>query len=73
MDNVIRAIPVRDAHGDELMLYKYEVSGASPATMGSSGSGAATRLALDTGEAVWRVDDDNFVVAASGERLTRVA
>ncbi len=29
------------------------------------------RLALDTGEAVTRVDD-NFVIVETGERLTRI-
>ena len=70
MDNVIRAIPVRDSHGDELTLYEYEVS--QPTVMSASRAGETTRLALDTGEAVRRIDDDNFVVAATGERLTRV-
>jgi hypothetical protein len=33
---------------------------------------AGTRLALDTGEEVAQVDEDHFVVVATGERLTRV-
>jgi hypothetical protein len=32
----------------------------------------ATRLALDTGEEAIRIDDDNFILVASGERLTRI-
>ena len=72
LDNVIRAIPVRDSHGDALTLYEFQVSGASPVTMALGGGGATTRLALDTGEAVRRVDEDTFVIAATGERLVRI-
>ena len=34
---------------------------------------AATRLALDTGEEAERVDEDTFVMVATGERLTRIS
>ena len=72
LDNVIRAIPVRDGNGDELILYEYQQS-VPPLTMISlDRAGGTKRLALDTGEAVRRIDDDNFVIVATGERLTRI-
>jgi hypothetical protein len=72
LDNVIRAIPVRDAHGDELTLYEYQIFVPHLTTMGLKRGAATTRLALDTGEEVRRVDDDTFVIVATGERLTRI-
>jgi hypothetical protein len=72
LDNVIRAIRVRDAHGDALMLYEYQQAGPYLEVMGSSRDGGTTRLALDTGEEATRVDDDTFVLVATGERLTRI-
>jgi hypothetical protein len=71
LDNVIRAIRVRDANGDELILYEYELRQQS--NLITMGLGArATRLTLDTGEEAKRVDDKHFVLVASGERLTRI-
>ena len=71
MDNVIRAIRVLDANGDELTLYEYEQD-QPPLTIMSMNRTPATRLVLDTGEEAMRIDDDNFVLVASGERLTRI-
>lgn len=70
MDDVIRAIRVRDANGDEVTLYEYRPAG-SYLTMALN-RGAPTRLALDTGEEVERINDDTFAVVATGERLTRI-
>ena len=72
MDNVIRAILVRDSHGDELTLYEYGARVPYLARLGLGRGGGTTRLALDTGETVERVDDDSFVIVATGERLVRV-
>lgn len=72
MDNVIRAIPVRDAHGDALTLYEYRQAVPHWTMIGLNRTGGTTRLALDTGEEVKRVDDDHFVIVAAGERLTRI-
>ena len=68
----MRAIRVRDANGDELMLYEYEQP-ASPylAIMGLARPGA-TRFALDTGEEATPVDENTFVLVERGETLTRV-
>ena len=71
MDNVIRAIRVRDANGDELILFEFEQRQQSNLVTMRLGA-RATRLALDTGEEAKRVDDDHFVLVASGERLTRI-
>ena len=70
MDNVIRAIRVRDANGDDLTLYEYEQPASHLITALSRV--AATRLVLDTGEEAERVDEDTFVLVATGEQLTRV-
>ena len=70
MDDVIRAIRVRDANGDEVTLYEYRPAG-SYLTMALN-RGASTRLALDTGEEVERINDDTFAIVATGERLTRI-
>ena len=72
MDNVIRAIPVRDGNGDELTLYEYQQVGSHLATTSPERPGGTKRLALDTGEAVRCIDDDNFAIAATGEKLTRI-
>ena len=71
LDNVIRAIRVRDANGDELTLYEYEQPTSYLVMMGLN-RGPAKRLALDTGEAAERVDEDTFVIVATGERLMRI-
>ena len=71
MDDVIRAIRVLDANGDELTLYEYRATPSHRKILGLSRNGT-TRLALDTGEAAERVNDDTFVIVASGERLTRI-
>jgi hypothetical protein len=71
LDNVIRAIRVRDANGDELMLYEYEQASSYLIMMGLNRS-PETRLVLDTGEEATRVDDDTFVLVATGEQLTRI-
>jgi hypothetical protein len=60
-----------DANGDELTLYEYEQAQPGLTMMGLN-RGPATRLVLDTGEEAERLDDDNFVLVASGERLVRI-
>lgn len=74
LDNVIRAIPVRDAHGDALTLYEYRQAAPNRVMMslGLGMGGGSTRLALDTGEEVRQIDDDHFELVATGERLTRI-
>jgi hypothetical protein len=72
LDNVIRTIPVRDAHGDALTLYEYRPAAPHWTKIGLNRAGGTTRLALDTGEEVKRIDDDHFVIVASGDRLTRI-
>ncbi len=71
MDNVIRAIRVKDANGDELALYEYQQPASYLVMMGLNRA-PATRLALDTGEEAERIDDDTFVLIATGEQLTRI-
>jgi hypothetical protein len=71
LDDVIQAIRVRDANGDELTLYEYRQGPPSRNVLGLNRN-AATRLALDTGEEVTRIDDGAFAIVATGERLTRV-
>ena len=58
-----------DANGDELTLYEYEQP--QPTIMGLNRT-PTTRLALDTGEEVMRVDDHNFVIVSSGEKLIQI-
>jgi len=70
LDNVIKAIPVRDAHGDMLTIFEYRQIVSLLTVMGLGGG--AKRLALDTGEEVRRIDDDSFAIVATGERLTRI-
>jgi hypothetical protein len=70
LDDVVRAIRVKDANGDELTLYEYRPAG-SYLTMALN-RGAPKRMALDTGEEAARIDDDTFVIVASGERLARI-
>jgi hypothetical protein len=70
LDNVIRAIPVRDAHGDTLTLFEHRQVVPFLSVIGLAGG--TKRLALDTGEEVRRIDDDNFELVATGERLIRI-
>ncbi len=72
LETVIRAIPVRDGHGDQLTLYEYQQFVPYLTMMSLTRAGGSRRLALDTGEEVKRIDDDNFVIVATGERLTRI-
>lgn len=67
----MRAIRVRDANGDELTLYEYRETSSYHKVLGL-GRGGGTRLALDTGEAAEQIDDDNYVIVATGEKLARV-
>ena len=71
MDDVIRAFRVTDANGDELTLYEYRAAASYRKLLGLNRNGA-TRLALDTGEEVTRIDDDTFAIVATGEQLTRI-
>jgi len=72
LDDVIRAIRVVDANGDELMLFEYRAATSPRRILRLGRNNGATRLALDTGEPAERVDDDTFVIVASGEQLTRI-
>ena len=71
MNDVLRAIRVRDANGDELTLYEYRDS-ANYLTRLKLNRNGSTRLVLDTGEEVERVDERNFVIVATGERLIQI-
>lgn len=73
MDNVIRAIPVTDGNGDELLVFEYQQSSPYRVLMSLNRAGAARRWVLDSGEEVRWVADDLFVIVATGERLTPIA
>ena len=68
---MVKAIRVRDANGDELTLYEYR-QGASYFKVLGLNRNNGTRLALDTGEEVTRIDDHTFAIVATGEKLTRI-
>jgi hypothetical protein len=72
LDDVLRAIRVRDANEDELTLYEYQPATLHLKVLGLKRNGT-TRLALDTGEEAERIDENTFVIIATGERLTRIA
>jgi hypothetical protein len=72
MEEVIETIPVTDAKGDELIVYEYQKFVPHLTALGLLRGGGQKRLMLDTGEAVARVDPDTFVIAATGERLSRI-
>jgi hypothetical protein len=55
-------ILVRDASGYDYQVHEYRSRRFLK---------RRSRFALDTGEAVERLDADTFVVSATGERLTR--
>lgn len=65
MADGITAIPAKDENGNKLVIY--EIWG--PRSL--FGLVAHHRLELETGELVEELDEDNFVVVATGERLTR--
>jgi hypothetical protein len=60
----VKAIPVRDANGDELTLYEFQ---------DWRYLSKVRRLKLCTGELVESVDEATFKIVGSGERLTRIA
>ena len=66
MAESVAAIPVKDLNGNQLIIY--EIWGA-PRLFGLV---AQHRLELNTGELVEELDEDSFVVVATGERLARV-
>lgn len=63
MDKLIRAIAVRDAGGEELVLFEYQRSSARH---------PGRRMALCTGEVAACLGKDTFVLLSTGEKLTRV-
>jgi hypothetical protein len=73
MDDVIDTIPVRDPNGDEVTLYHYQAFVPRITLFGLRREPGDTRFQLDTGEAVRRVNDDTFVIVATGEPLFRIA
>jgi hypothetical protein len=72
MEDVIEAIPVSDANGDELTLYEYQGFVPILTVLGLRRGGGNRRLALDTGERVRRVDANTFVIIETGQPLFRV-
>lgn len=65
MKSKVKKIPVLDGNGDQLTLYSIREPGAL------FGLFPRTRLVLGTGEVVAR-SRRGLVVAATGEKLTRV-
>jgi hypothetical protein len=72
MEEVIEAIPVRNAMGDELLVYECQDFVPHLTSLGLRREPGHKRLVLATGEKVTRVDDVTFVIAATGERLSRI-
>jgi len=73
MEEVIEAIPVTDANGDELTVYEYQMFVPHLTALGLLRGLGPKRLMLDTRETVARVDYDTFVIAATGEKLSRIS
>ena len=63
--NYVRSIPVEDVNGDQLVVYEFQERRFLFWKM--------RRFELDTGELVRLLDETKFVVAATGERLSRMA
>lgn len=61
----VRSIPVEDANGGHLIAYEFEDWHFF--------FWKSRRFELDTGEILKPIDDKIFEVAATGERLTRLA
>ena len=64
MKSNVKAIPVRNANGDQLTLYEFQ---------DWQYLSKVRRLKLCTGELVESVDEATFKIVGSGERLTRIA
>ena len=60
---LVRSIRVRDANGDELIVYEIRVR---------KWLRTVRRMKLCTGEHVEPLDDETFVLPATGEKLVRV-
>ena len=61
--SLVREIPVKDANGDELMLYEFEHRRFLA---------KIRRFKLSTGELVEVNCKESFVIPATGERLSRI-
>jgi hypothetical protein len=72
MEEVVEAILVRDAKGDELTLYEYQQFVPHLTSLGLLRGAGHKRLVLDTGETVSRLDQHTFLIVPTGERLTRI-
>ena len=59
-------IAVKNESGDELVVYEYWLARTF------FGMVAGRRLKLSSGEEVVPVDDGSFMIALTGERLTRI-
>jgi hypothetical protein len=73
MEDLIEAIRVRDANCGELILYEYQQFVPHLTALGLDRGAGHRRFVLDTGEIVRRVDEDSFVIVATGELLARIA
>lgn len=62
-----RLITVRNERGEELAMYEYWLARTF------FGLVAERRLKLSSGEQVVPIDDGSFMIALTGERLTRIA
>lgn len=72
MGTLVRAIPVGDANGDELILYEYRERVPWLTIFGLRFMRTVRRMTLCTGEPVDYVDEDNFLLVSSGEKLRRI-
>ena len=61
---MVRSIRVRDARGDELILFEFKRSYLRAL--------ARRRMMLDSGEVVKQVDEDTYQIVSTGEKLFRV-
>jgi hypothetical protein len=68
MGRVVNVIPVRDANGDEVMVYEREIVSRVPVLRLKR---KLYRFQLETGEHVEFVDAKTFVAIGTGERLVR--
>lgn len=72
MEQVVETIRVTDANGDELTVFEYQEFVTHLASFELRRNPGRKRFVLDTGEILTRVDEDTFLIPATGERLLRI-
>ena len=71
MERLVRRFPVLTERGDELTLFEFQDFREWRTARGPRKVAGRKRFMLDTGEPVDQADDEHFVLASTGEVLSK--